>query len=71
MDFLNWLFGTREGVIALFVGGFIVALLVAVISERSTSKRYYNHEPQEGEEEGGFLSGLFSLGDDDDEAGES
>ncbi len=67
VEFINWLFGTREGVIALFVGGFIIAALVALLLERSTSKRFYNHEPKEGEEEGGFFDGLFHLSDDSDE----
>ena len=64
MEFIDWLFGTREGVLALFVGGAVIALIVAIVLERGLSKRYYNHEVQPGEENEGLFSGLFDSSDE-------
>lgn len=64
MEFLNWLFSTREGVVALFVGGVIIALLVAIASERFLSKRYYNHEPEPDDANTSLFDGLFETPDD-------
>lgn len=66
MDFTTWLFSTREGVLALFVGGIVVCLIVAFILERKTAKMYFNHEKQPGEEDS-FLEGIFGDSDDNDE----
>ena len=65
MEFFDWLFGTRMGVFALFVGGAIIALIVAIILERGLSKRYYNHEVTAGEEDESIFSGLFDGSDEE------
>ncbi len=70
MEFFDWLFNTREGVLWLFVGGFVVCAILALVFERSTAKRFHDHEPVEGEEEGGFFDNLFNLGGDDSEDSE-
>lgn len=67
MEFFDWLFGTRMGVLALFIGGIVVAFVVAVVLERGLSKRYYNHEKTEDDEDGGLLSGVFKAFDSEDE----
>ncbi len=66
MEFFDWLFNTREGVLALFVGGFVVCAILALVFERSTAKRFHDHEPKEGEEEGNFFENLFGMGDDEE-----
>ena len=65
MEFFDWLFGTRPGVFVLFVGGAIIALIVAMVLERGLSKRYYNHEVQPGEENDSIFSGLFDSSDEE------
>lgn len=47
--FFDWLFRTREGVLCLIAGGIVLFLIIALILERSTKKRYYNHERSEGD----------------------
>ena len=63
-EFFTWLFGTRTGVMALIGGGLVIFLIIAFILERRGRKIYFDHEPEEGEEES-FLEGLFG-GDDED-----
>ncbi len=43
-NFFNWLFNTRQGVIALIVGGIVLFLIIAFILERRTRALYKNHE---------------------------
>ena len=65
MEFFDWLFGTRMGVLALFVGGAIIALIVAIVLEHGLSKRYYNHEVDPNEENDSIFSGLFDSSDEE------
>lgn len=44
MDFVNWLFNTRQGVIALVLGGILLFLIIAIVLERKTQAIYKNHE---------------------------
>ncbi|MCC6098117.1 MAG: hypothetical protein LIV25_02575 [Olsenella sp.] len=44
MDFINWLFNTRQGVIALVLGGILLFLIIAIVLERKTRAIYKNHE---------------------------
>lgn len=44
MDFVNWLFNTRQGVIALVLGGILLFLIIAFVLERKTRAIYKNHE---------------------------
>lgn len=44
MDFVNWLFNTRQGVIALVLGGIPLFLIIAFVLERRTRAIYKNHE---------------------------
>ncbi|HJA30001.1 DUF6724 family protein [Thermophilibacter provencensis] len=48
-DFFTWLFNDRMGVICLIVGGIVLCLLIALLMERKTKKRYFNHEKSEGD----------------------
>ena len=57
-DFLNWLFNTRQGVIALLLGGIVLFIIIALILERRTRAIYKNHERSEDD---------WSLFDSDDE----
>lgn len=63
MDFVTWLFDTRAGVAAIFIGGIALCLLIALILERRTKRMYFDH-PKGGGEDDGIFSGIF--GDDDD-----
>ena len=42
--FFNWLFGTRQGVFALMVGGVLLFALIAWLLEKRTRKQFYNHQ---------------------------
>lgn len=66
MDFMNWLFDTRAGVAAIFIGGIAVCLLIAFVLERRTKKMYFDH-PKEAGEDDGIFSGLFGDDEDDDQ----
>ena len=48
-DFFTWLFNDRTGVICLILGGIVVCLIIAVLMERKTKSRYFNHEKTEGD----------------------
>ena len=48
-DFFTWLFNDRMGVVCLIVGGIVLCLLIALLMERKTKKRYFNHEKTEGD----------------------
>lgn len=58
VDFFTWLFTDRMGVICLIVGGIVLCLFIALVMERKTKRRYFNHEKSDGD---------WSLFDDDDE----
>lgn len=45
--FFSWLFGSRQGVLALIVGGILFFMLVAYILEKKTRQRYFNHKKNE------------------------
>ena len=57
MDFVNWLFNTKPGVIALVVGGILLFFVIAFVLERRTRQMYRNHEKSEDD---------WDLFDDDD-----
>ena len=57
-DFFTWLFSDRAGVICLIIGGIVLCLVIALLMERKTKQRYFNHEKSDND------WGLF---DDDDE----
>lgn len=59
-QFFNWLFGTRLGVMWLVIGGILFFVVIAIVLEIKTRKRYKNHAKQEGD---------FDLFDSDDENG--
>ena len=48
-DFFTWLFNDQTGVICLIVGGIVICLVIALLMERTTKKRYFNHEKSEGD----------------------
>ena len=58
MDFVTWLFDTRAGVAAIFIGGIALCLLIAFILERRTKRMYFDHPKGDGEDDGIF-SGIF------------
>ena len=61
MDFnqlCHFLFETFEGVGVLVVAGLVLSILVSVVLERKTRKRFTNHEKTEDD---------WSFFDDDDE----
>ena len=43
-DFFTWLFGDKTGVVCLILGGIVLCLVIALVMERKTKKRYFNHE---------------------------
>ena len=46
-DFFTWLFNDRMGVICLILGGIVLCLIIALLMERKTKRRYFNHEKSE------------------------
>ena len=46
-NFINWLFNTRPGVLALVLGGIVLFMIIAFVLERKTRKIYKNHEKTE------------------------
>lgn len=46
-DFITWLFNDKMGVICLILGGIVICLLIALLMERKTKQRYFNHEKSE------------------------
>ena len=55
----NWLFTTREGVIALVLGGILLFLVIAVVLERRTRASYDQYDEESDDEDG------WSVFDDD------
>lgn len=43
-DFFTWLFNDKMGVICLILGGIVLCLIIALLMERKTKERYFNHE---------------------------
>lgn len=58
-DFFTWLFSDKVGVLCLIAGGIVICLIIALLMERKTKRRYFNHEKTDGDWD------LFS--DDEDE----
>lgn len=53
MDVFSFLFETRAGLAVLFVGGIILFLVIAFITERKTRRIYVDRgERPEGEDDG-------------------
>ena len=48
-DFFTWLFNDQTGVICLILGGIVICLIIALLMERTTQKRYFHHEKSEGD----------------------
>ena len=46
-DFFTWLFNDKVGVICLIAGGAVLCLIIALLMERKTKRRYFNHEKTE------------------------
>lgn len=64
MEFIDWLFNTRNGMFALMLGGMALFAIIAFIAERRTHKLYFDHSTgEEDEDDWGF-----GWGDDDDDA---
>ena len=58
LDFFTWLFSDKVGVLCLVAGGIVICLIIAILMERKTKRRYFNHEKTESD---------WSLFDDEDE----
>lgn len=58
-DFFTWLFNDQTGVICLIGGGIVICLVIALLMECTTKKRYFNHEKSEGD---------WDLFDDEDDS---
>ena len=58
-DLITWLFNDRTGVLCLIAGGIVICLVIALLMERKTKRRYFNHEKSDSDWD------LF--GDDEDE----
>ena len=43
-DFVTWLFNDQTGVLVLIAGGIVICLIIALLMERKTKQRYFNHE---------------------------
>lgn len=48
-DFVTWLFNDQTGVLVLIAGGIVICLIIALLMERKTKQRYFNHEKSEGD----------------------
>ena len=48
-DFFTWLFNDTTGVLCLIVGGIVICQIIAILMERKTKRRYFNHEKSEGD----------------------
>ena len=58
-DFFTWLFSDKVGVLCLIAGGIVICLIIALLMERKTKRRYFNHEKT--------ASDWDLFGDDEDE----
>ena len=48
-DFVTWLFNDQTGVLALIAGGIVICLVIALLMERKTKQRYFNHEKSDSD----------------------
>ena len=48
-DLFTWLFTDKVGVLCLVAGGIVLCLIIAILMERKTKRRYFNHEKSEGD----------------------
>ncbi len=46
-DFVTWLFNDKMGVLCLIADGIVICLIIALVMERKTKQRYFNHEKSE------------------------
>ena len=46
-DFVTWLFNDKMGVLCLIAGGIVICLVIALVMERNTKQRYFDHEKSE------------------------
>ncbi len=51
MQFFYWLFNEPAGVAVLVFGGMVLFVIIALIAEHRTHKMFYNHEPEEDEDD--------------------
>ena len=54
-NLIMWLFKTRQGVLALLVGGALLFLVIAFVLERRGKKMYYDHEQSDDEDGWGLF----------------
>ena len=54
---IGWLFNTRQGVLALLLGGIVLFLVIAVVLERRGKRTYYNHKVSEPDDGWGLFAG--------------
>ena len=54
-NLIMWLFKTRQGVLALLVGGVLLFLVIAFVLERRGKKMYYDHEQSDYEDGWGLF----------------
>lgn len=47
--FFDWLFSDRMGVLALVIGGVLICLVIAFVSERRTRKMFPEREKSEND----------------------
>ena len=47
VNFFNWLFTDRTGVICLVLGGIVLFIIIAFILERKTKQLYFDHGKSE------------------------
>ena len=46
-DLVTWLFNDKMGVLCLIAGGIVICLVIALVMERKTKQRYFDHEKSE------------------------
>lgn len=46
-DLVTWLFNDKMGVLCLIAGGIVICLIIALVMERKTKQRYFDHEKSE------------------------
>ena len=46
-DLVTWLFNDKMGVLCLIAGGIVICLVIALVMERKTKQRYFDHEKTE------------------------
>ncbi|NTU89863.1 MAG: hypothetical protein HGA54_08210 [Actinobacteria bacterium] len=69
-EFINWLFSTVNGMIALIGIGILIFLIIAFLLERRTQKMYRDRGEKvqtENDDDDGVFAGLFNFGSSDDD----